>query len=147
MPVRKAKKSALEKKKSDPNSAYWKKKADMAWGAVVHGAGGGCVCAILGDCKGPLEAHHLITRGIISTRHDPRNGVLLCSYHHKWSKKCSPHMAPLEFAFYLQRFKPRLWQAFEEMRGQENNPMGSYMERRKLLERVFKEITGRELDK
>jgi len=145
--VKRKKKSALTKKIEDPNSSYWKRKVDSAWGAIIHAAGGGCVCKILGDCKGPLEAHHLITRGRDATRHDPRNGVLLCSYHHKWSKKCSPHMAPLEFAEFLQRFRQDVWAQFLMMK--DDTPMAekSYKERREVLEKVYMELTKKELDR
>ena len=93
------KKSALQKKKENPNSTYWKKKADIEWGRIIHEAN---CCLVGGNCSGNFEAHHLISRGNTLTRHDPKNGVLLCSLHHKWSKDCSPHMAPIQFTEFLR---------------------------------------------
>ena len=102
-PGKRKKKSALQKKKDSPNSKYWKNKADKEWGRVIHLQG----CCMIGDkCKGNLEAHHLISRSNITTRHNILNGVLLCSLHHKFSKDCSPHMAPIQFSEFLRVHHP-----------------------------------------
>lgn len=130
---RKKRRSALAKKRDNPNSTYWKRKADVAWGRLIHAIGGGCVCKELGDCKGPLEAHHLITRGRLATRHTPANGVLLCSYHHKWSRDCSPHMAPLQFAQFLQERRKDVWTLYESCKVMQSGPE-SFKDRAEFLE-------------
>jgi len=91
-------KSPLQKKKDNPRSKYWKTKADKLWGELIHR---NKTCLIGIGCKGNLEAHHLITRSRVLTRHSPENGVLLCSLHHKFSTDISAHMAPIEFSLYL----------------------------------------------
>jgi len=57
-----------------------------------------------------MEAHHLISRANKATRHDPRNGVKLCSKHHKFDNKLSAHGAPLAFAEWLQEHYPERWE-------------------------------------
>lgn len=100
--------SRLAKKKRDGSSGLWKRKADAAWGRIIHLVGGG-KCAVGGDCAGNLEAHHIISRGVIATRHDPLNGVLLCSKHHKFSPLCSPHGGPAGFfAWFEKKFPGRI---------------------------------------
>jgi hypothetical protein len=102
------KKSKLQKKKDDPRSKYWKARADKLWGMVIHEIYG--ECAIGENCAGNLEAHHLITRSNVGTRHSIENGILLCSKHHKYCTKISAHMAPLSFSEWLQQNKPETWQ-------------------------------------
>lgn len=105
----KTKKSKLQKKKDDPLSGFWKRRADAAWGAWVHA--NYRTCAVNnGHCAGHLEAHHLISRAVRATRHCKGNGILLCSFHHKYSPHCSPHGAPLQFAEWLQINKPEKWE-------------------------------------
>ncbi len=103
------KKSKLQKKKDDPKSKYWKTKADELWGSVIHEIYQRCAVNNE-DCAGPVEAHHLITRGNVCTRHNVENGIGLCSSHHKWSPKLSAHMAPLAFTEWLQEHKPDTWE-------------------------------------
>ena len=103
------KKSALQKRKGDPRSSYWKKKADRLWGLVIHA--GNDRCAVNnGECAGNLEAHHLISRANVTLRHKRVNGILLCSLHHKFSKHLSPHGAPLAFAEWMMMERPEQWQ-------------------------------------
>jgi hypothetical protein len=97
-------KSALQKRKDNVRSGYWKKKADALWGRVIHSRG--CCAVSNGDCSGNLEAHHLITRANVMTRHCIDNGILLCSTHHKFSPWLSAHKAPLAFAEWLMQTMP-----------------------------------------
>lgn len=90
-----------------PNSKAWLRKADAAWGAWVHARYDRCAVGV--GCAGRLEAHHLISRAIRCTRHAPENGILLCSLHHKFSNRLSPHGAPLQFAAWLQEHQPETW--------------------------------------
>jgi len=98
-PIKRKKKSALQRKKDNDNSTYWRVKADKEWARLIHSSGR---CLIGHECAGNLEAHHLISRSVTTTRHNPLNGVLLCSKHHKFDRKCSPHMGPLGFAEFLR---------------------------------------------
>lgn len=104
----KKKKSALQKKKDNPRSKYWKTKADKLWGEVIHMMYP--VCAIGKDCSGNVEAHHLISRANISTRHCVENGIGLCSKHHKFCNHLSAHGAPLAFAEWIQDYMPDTWE-------------------------------------
>jgi len=88
-------------------SGLWKRKADAAWGAYIHARYNRC--AVGAGCSGHLEAHHLISRSVRATRHDPENGILLCALHHKWSPYLSPHGAPLQFAEWLRVNLPEKW--------------------------------------
>jgi len=98
---RKKKKKTLAEKKALVNSDYWLKKADDEWKRIIHNKYGECLINNE-DCEGSLEAHHLISRRKGITRHDPANGVLLCSNHHKWSVTCSPHGGPIGFSDFLK---------------------------------------------
>ncbi len=102
---KKKKKSELQKKKDNPNSKYWKTKADGAWGKLMHQMYNRCYVDN-GECSGPLEAHHLITRSNTVTRHNPANGLVGCSWHHKFSPTLSPHKGPIGFAKFLEKNHP-----------------------------------------
>lgn len=97
------KKTALQKKKDNPRSKYWKTKADKLWGLIIHERG---VCAVNDNCAGNLEAHHMISRSNTATRHTIENGILLCSKHHKFDPHLSAHKAPMAFAEWLQYNDP-----------------------------------------
>jgi hypothetical protein len=101
-------KTVLQKKKDNSNSLYWRNKADKEWGKLIHLLYYGCAVDN-GECKGKLEAHHLISRSRIITRHDPNNGILLCSHHHRFSKFISPHGAPMAFSEWLMASDPDRW--------------------------------------
>lgn len=101
---KKRKLKPLKERKADDKSDYWKKKADGLWGRIIHYLFDGC--AINGDCAGNLEAHHLITRSNKVTRHDIRNGIKLCSRHHKYCQKLSAHGAPFAFVEWMQENRP-----------------------------------------
>ena len=102
--VKKKVKSALQKRKDNDNSKYWKKKADDCWRDYIHKAG---ICAVNNeDCSDKLEAHHLISRSQVLARHKPINGILLCSEHHKFSTKLSPHKGPVGFTIWLENNRP-----------------------------------------
>ena len=45
-----------------------------------------CACSgVAFPCGGALEAHHVVRRGKGALRNDFRNGVALCTVHHKWA--------------------------------------------------------------
>lgn len=103
------KKTALQKRIEDVGSKFWKTRADNAWRDLIHTWYVSCaVCDW--RCSGPLEAHHVLHRARLATRHDPKNGCLLCSKHHQWSLDLSAHIASLPFAEWLQINRPRQWE-------------------------------------
>lgn len=57
----------------------YKRMADLAWGNLIHATGR---CAVCGRQRADLEAHHIIPRNNLLTRHEPSNGILLCREHH-----------------------------------------------------------------
>jgi len=63
--------------------------ADRLWSRAVRDDWA-CVCAVCGKRK--TEAHHLIPRSNYATRYDLRNGVALCTHHHKFDAELSPHL-------------------------------------------------------
>ena len=82
------------------NTAYSKRKADVAWGAVIHAAGR---CAICGT-GAMLEAHHIISRSHKATRHAVENGILLCRIHH-----FDAHKNKRAFLEWLRENRPGQW--------------------------------------
>lgn len=106
--MKRRKKSKLQTRRDNPRSTYWKRKADALWGKVIHAIYQGCAVNDA-DCSGKPEAHHLISRSVGSTRHDLRNGIVLCTLHHKYSKSCSPHMGPVGFCAWLQFNENAKW--------------------------------------
>ena len=123
-PGKKKKKSALQKKKDNPNSKYWKTKADKEWGRIIHLEES---CLVGGNCAGPLQAHHLISRGKVLTRHEVENGVLLCAFHHTFSTECSPHAAPIQFTEFLRLYYPEKIEYVMKNRWRQGKP--NYKER------------------
>jgi hypothetical protein len=95
--------SKLAKKKADPNSNYWRDRADELWADLVRRRDGGCV--ICGDTRG-INAHHLIDRSVKYLRHNLSNGVGLCPVHHKYSRACSAHAGMIAFVGWLNRWRP-----------------------------------------
>jgi hypothetical protein len=83
-----------------------KNKLDKLWGQAIHARGNKCE---LCGREGRLEAHHIFTRSRLTTRWDLDNGILLCSYCHKFSPVCSAHKAPYEFIKWLGEHKGKDW--------------------------------------
>jgi len=99
-------KQTLKQRKKNVRSKYWKTRADAAWGELIHRRN---ECAVGVGCAGNLEAHHLISRSNVCQRHDPENGILLCSKHHKFDPKLSAHKAPMAFSEWVQNNLPEAW--------------------------------------
>ncbi len=98
--------------KDNPNSRYWKTKADDAWRAEIRAVGS---CEICGHKTG-LNAHHLIGRTNLLFRHDLSNGVCLCSGCHLF-KDHSPHrdlISTDNFILWLKAERPGQWQWYKE---------------------------------
>ena len=92
------------------------RRADALWGGLLHQLYNTCVlnnAVVEGTttkCGGPLQAHHLITRASKATRHDVRNGVILCSKHHNFDKSVSAHNAPLQFSEWMRLNRPEQYE-------------------------------------
>lgn len=107
-PKKKLKKdrSKLQVRKDNSNSGYHKKRADKAWGELQHHFNRHCIAEMKGNCNGPLNAHHLVSRGNVFLRHETENCAMLCAYHHNFSITCSPHAGPIGFSAFLKEHYP-----------------------------------------
>ena len=107
--MKRKRKSALQKRKDDPRSKYWCRKADNLWSGIIHALYPTCAVNDI-DCKDDPQAHHLIPRTHRATRHDVENGICLCSLHHEYSPRLSPHYGPVGFAAWLQANEREKWE-------------------------------------
>lgn len=98
-------KSKLQQKKENTNSKYWKKKADRAWGELVHLMFDKCAVNNT-DCSGPIQAHHILHRGKLAIRHNPKVGLGLCANHHQYHPDLSPHRGVFGFMNWLREQRP-----------------------------------------
>ena len=99
--------SKLQKRKDNPNSKYWQKRAMELWGGIIHSRKRCEICEILNENHGDrVEAHHLITRNAPECKFDPENGMLLCTWHHKFSPEISAHKSPMQFLMFIEKFFP-----------------------------------------
>jgi hypothetical protein len=105
-----------DKKKS---KTYYKNKAMKLWGEIIHRAG---QCAVCGKSDIRLEAHHLISRAVVHLRNEPLNGILLCTWHHKYSPECSPHAGPIGFTEWLAINRPEAFEWVREQRFKGEKP-------------------------
>jgi hypothetical protein len=108
---RKPKKSKLEKKRDDPNSCYWMRKSDAIFGLIFHSVYSKKVCACrlepnADECKGRIEMAHLIGKENYLWRWNIDNVIDLCSWHHKYSRLISSHVAPITFTQFLEKYFP-----------------------------------------
>jgi len=57
---------------------WWRKAVRVLW----------CNRCAMDDpkCQGSLQCHHIKKRRYGILRHDPRNGILLCEYHHAYAE-------------------------------------------------------------
>ena len=134
--TKKAKKSKLAKSKADPKSKYWRNKADKAWSLYIRRRH---KCLICGT-EEYVQAHHLIDRWILPTRHHPLNGVPLCPKHHKWNRKISGHKSPYGIAWMLRKSYPKQWEwlmaqfeRWDEMVAEPVNYQETYLRLEELL--------------
>jgi len=80
----KPKKAKTVKREKVKSANYLKKRCDELWRTYIKREGK-CVflgVAGMGDCKGPLNAAHIISRRYARTRYNPRNAVSCCVRHH-----------------------------------------------------------------
>ena len=122
------KKASLAQRKKNPNSKYWKGKADEAWRDQIRAVG---KCEICGRATS-LNAHHIINRTRLRFRHDISNGVCLCSWHHLRDPDCSPHADSCSnegFLAWLCENRPGQFQWYEENKHDKRQPDWTYKER------------------
>ena len=135
------KKSKLQKKKDNSNSTLWKRKADKAWGEYQHLTKKTCIVGqVIGDCNGPNNAHHLLTRANVFLRHEIENCAILCAFHHNFSPTCSPHAGPIGFVKLLQEHYPDKYQWVLDNQFKTGKP--NYKEAYEHLNQLIKEHKG-----
>lgn len=102
------KKSRLQKRREDPNSILWKRKADRLWSKAVA-SWYGHKCALCGSTEF-VQAHHLIPREMYSHRHIVENSIALCPSHHKYSFEISAHRSSAIFYRWFIKTFPEKWE-------------------------------------
>ena len=118
-------KSKLAKRKANPNSTYWKDKADEAWAQEIRAVG---KCEYCGRQSG-LNAHHIIARIRLRFRHDLSNGCCLCSSCHAFDSAISPHIDSFSaenFLNWLKEERPGQFQWYEDNKHDKRQPEWSY---------------------
>ena len=77
--------------------------ADRLWSHAVRNDWA-WECAV---CRsGKVEAHHIIPRQQEATRYDLRNGIALCTTHHKFDSQLAPHQNSVGWCKWLQENYP-----------------------------------------
>lgn len=125
MARKKRKKAPLKDRKANPNSKYWKGKADEAWADTIRGVG---KCERCGRATA-LNAHHLISRTRLYFRHDLSNGVCLCAHCHSFDASFSPHIDSYggeKFMAWLKYERPGQYQWYEENKHNKRPPDRTY---------------------
>lgn len=102
------KKSALQKRREDPSSRLWKRKADDLWRRIVTKRWNN-KCAVC-QSSDYVQAHHLIPRELKSHRHTIENGIALCARCHKYSFELSAHRGAAMFFRWLMINHPTIWE-------------------------------------
>lgn len=133
------KKSALQKRREDPNSKLWRNKCDKLWRDSVI-ARDGNKCILCGSDRF-VQAHHIIPREMHSHRHILNNGVSLCCKHHKYSYEISAHKASIEFYKWMMSNKKDVWDWLLEQKPTKQNTV-LYKDRFDILITEFKQITS-----
>ena len=136
------KKKRRKPNKDNPNSMYWRKKADTVWSDRVRECE---VCEITGKegiprkdgmCVKGLEAHHLIGRQRYKFRHDLRNGICLSvathgslpNFRNHSLSAHGPQDANEAFMAKLKEVKPEQWLWYEENKHDKRPPEKTYKE-------------------
>jgi len=123
------------KRKGGPRNAKpWRDEADRLWREAILQRDGH-QCAVCGDDRSGLNAHHLISRRIASLRHELENGIALCPKCHQYDPHLSAHGGPLGFAQWLEMHRPAQWLWVRDHRGH----TGSY-NYREAFERLGGEV-------
>ena len=100
-------KSPLQKAKENPQSTYWRNKADAAWSATIRRHYKGR-CAYCGEPG--RDTHHLVDRDVFVLRHETLNGILLCYQHHRGNARVSAHRGSVGFLAWFMQHWPDRWE-------------------------------------
>lgn len=119
--------------------------ADTAWATFIKLRDGCCVIGrsqegFIDPCNGHLEAAHLISRAVLLHRHEPMNGITLCSKHHKWSNLLSAHATPLAFAEWLRLNHANHWEWHEHNKWKRASVKPDFKLAHEILTRRISEI-------
>ena len=120
--------ATLAQKKKNPNSLYWKGKADDEWSKQIRTVGKCEICRRTTS----LNAHHLINRTRLLFRHDLSNGICLCSRCHCFDNNVSPHLGLYSsdiFRKWLVKNRPGQFQWYEEVKEDKQQPELTYKQR------------------
>lgn len=123
--MKKKKLSKLAQHKANPNSKYWRDKADDAWAKEIREVGACEICS----GTGKLDSHHIISRTRLRHRHDLSNGVCLCIRCHRFDSYISPHADSFggeNFLAWLKRERYGQWQWYEEAKEDKRVPDKTY---------------------
>jgi len=123
--AKKRKKASLAQRKRNPNSKYWKGKADEAWSIQIRAVGKCEMCPRTTS----LAAHHIINRTRLRFRHDLSNGICLCSWHHLRDPDISPHADSYSnegFLAWLRENRPGQYQWYEANKHDKRPPEWTY---------------------
>lgn len=129
MGKKKRKKAPLADRKKNPNSKYWREKADEAWAEEIKKVGH---CEHCKSTVNQLSAHHIIARVRLRFRHDLSNGVCLCSRCHAFDPAISPHIDSFSaenFLQWLRDERPGQFAWYEENKHDKRQPAWTYKER------------------
>lgn len=88
---------------------------DYNWANIVKERANNC-CEICGSNKS-INAHHVISRRILRTRWDLRNGIALCSSHHFFGN-FSAHSNPIWFLNWFKLYRPDDYKYLESVKNE-----------------------------
>ena len=128
-------KASLAKRKANPNSKYWKGKADDEWSREIKAVGR---CEYCGSTTNQLNSHHIISRTRLRFRHDLSNGVCLCSRCHAFDPAISPHADSYgaeNFLDWLANERWGQWIWYEQNKHDKRQPEWTYRDK-------YEELTG-----
>jgi hypothetical protein len=92
------------RRQSRTSQAALRREMDKLWSQYIHLKFRERCVVDSPECRGPLNAHHLISRSVLHLRGNEMNGVLLCALHHIFSKRMSAHGAGVIFGQWLRLF-------------------------------------------
>lgn len=141
MARKKRKKAPLKDRKANPNSKYWRDKADEAYSDEIRKVGKCEICSTVGTARKEdgamvvgLQSHHLILRGRLRYRYDLSNGVCLCIACHgahpnfRNNKRCAHGSDDAKKAFmeWLETERPGVYGWYTEHRDDKRQPEKTY---------------------
>jgi len=120
----KKKRTPLQKRKDNPNSKYWRTKADNLFSKLIRERDGECLRCGRTD---HLQCAHIQARENRYIRFHPKNAITLCPSCHKWNYEKSLHKNPAAFFTWLREFHPEIADSIGKLSGHPT-ASGSYRE-------------------